>query len=78
MDNYERNYRTQLLADSNSKYSLAKKVIELEEKLSSYMVVGEVTANEDSSKPSYYVALDEDMLEYMEDKSQVYIKVDDD
>lgn len=78
MNNYERHYEIQVLADTNSKYSLAKRIVELEEQLKSYLPVGEVSTNEGVESPCFYVALDEDMLEYMEDTSQVYIKVDDD
>ena len=47
-NNYDKHYRAQTLADTNSKYRLGRRIVDLEEKLKEYEITG-ITVNKSST-----------------------------
>jgi hypothetical protein len=69
MDNFEKHYKIQLLADDNSKYSLAKKIVEMEENLEH---IGELSDGGEA-QPQWYVSLETNNIDNFVDGKKVYI-----
>ena len=69
MNNYDMQYKTQLLADTHSKYELAKRILEMESRLVS---IGELSDGGEPD-PLWYVSLDMNYMEEFEDEKKVYI-----
>ena len=69
MDNYDLHYKAQLLADTHSKYKLARRIVKLEENLQH---IGELSDGGEP-EPSWHVSLKEDSIDDFVNNQKVYI-----
>lgn len=77
MDNFEKHRETQVLADTHSKFQLAKMVLESRNTgTGDPLCIGELSDGGET-KASWYVSLDEDCVDLFENATKVYIYCDD-